>query len=184
MSTTTNLTFLQRNLLDDVGTAIWTADELRDDINLEMLPFFATLQMVSTTTFHSGKTFWCEPGTLVGQSPVLTVSTAGTPYGTSEYTVDYLKGEVTFGTGVSTAALIEATFYASDLYAAAKHALLRRMNSTAITGQQSKIRLGPLAKETTGPQEMVVSFSGKIEAFSRFSQIWRAQANNKPRIRM
>jgi hypothetical protein len=184
-STSVNLTFLQRNLLDDTATAIWSTTELYDAMETETYFFDGHLSPVSTLVMESGRPFWVPYGTSDGEAPVLAVLRNGTVLGTSEYTVDYLNGRVTMATGIGTSGTyITATFYACNLWAVAQQALLRRVNSTAITGEKKSIKLGPLAKSVTGPMEMAQSFGERINMFARFAQQWRVKSSNPMRIRL
>lgn len=187
MSTTTNLEFLQTNLLDDAGTAVWGTAELYDTMEIETEPFSAVLSRVGAiaTYFESGKTFWLQQGTGLGKAPLCEVLENGTVLGTAAYSLDYLNGRVTLTTpSTSTSDEVTATFYACNLYAAAEKCLLRRMNSTAITGEKKSIRLGPLAKSVTGPSEMVQSFQGRINTFRQFAREWMTHGRNPERVRL
>ena len=100
MSTTTNLQFLQTNLLDDAGTAVWSAAELYDTMEVETQPFSAVLGRVGATAtyFESDKTFWLQAGTAQGEAPICEIYRAGTLLGTGAYTLDYLNGRVALAT--------------------------------------------------------------------------------------
>jgi hypothetical protein len=187
MSTTSNLNFLRTNLLDDGSSAIWGTAELYDDMAIETAPYSCLLSRVggTATYFESAKPFWLPIGTGDGQAPDLDILFNGTALGTASYSLDYLCGRVSLTTPSTLASdEVTATFYACNLWAVAQTALLRRMNSTSISGEKKSIRLGPLSKSVTGPSEMVLSFNGRINAFARFAQRYRSASTQTPRVRL
>ena len=186
MSTTTNIEFLQSNLLDDAAASVWGTAELYDTMEVHTYPFSETFARVGATAtyFESGKTFLLEAGTVQGQAPDLQLFRAGSLMGTDEFTMDCLNGRITLATiSTSLGELFTGTYYACNLYGVAEMCLLRRMNSTAMTGEKKSIRLGDLAKSVTGPREMVESFNGRINAFRAYARRWREIATNPPRVR-
>jgi hypothetical protein len=184
------LAYLQTNLLDDAGTAIWSAAELGDHIRANRRLYVTQLAAANSTRFVSNRTFWLAQGVNSYEAPVLSVSVDGSSIGTVSGTIgvsaagtlweiEPLTGELAFKSAYGTvdeASDVVATYYAVNLWRVAQQALLRRQQSTSLTGQQSSIRLGPLAKTVSGPSEMVQSFDGRINSFARFAAAWEASA--------
>jgi hypothetical protein len=184
MSTTTNIDYLRRNLLDDPSGTIWGTSELYDSMATETYAFFGELTRVSDTVFESYKPFWVPYGTGVGNAPVLDICVDDVVLDDTEYEVDYLVGRVILATAAEPTSRVTATFYACNLWAVAQQALMRRVNSAEISGEKKNIRLGPLAKSVTGPSEMVASYNQRISMFARFARQWREKSSQEGRVRM
>ncbi len=186
MSTTTNLEYLQRNLLDDGSATIWGTAELYDAMDVETESYVSILSGISTTHWDSGKTFWVPSGTGLGQAPYEAIVLNGTVLGTAAYTLSRLTGRVELATAATPGSdILAATFYACNLWEVAAGALMRRLNSTTvISGTDKTIRLGPLSKSVRDMGGAVTSHVQKVNAFKEWARRWRSVGCNPTRVRL
>lgn len=190
VSTTTNLQFLQRNLLDDEAAARWGTAELYDAMAAQTNSYSAVLGRVGATAsyFESGRRFWVPKGTAVGEAPDLQVYFNGTLMGTADYSVDYFNGRISLTVpSTSLGDKLTATFYACNLWQVAADVMMKQLHSTAasISGGETEIKLGPLAKREKGAgSSSTANYVEKINAFQRFAQLWRLQNQRERRVRM
>ena len=180
-----NLTYLQRNLLNDTNGTLWGTSELYDAMDAETFPFWATLVKVSTTVFDSNKAFWVPVGDGSGYAPVCHIALNGTVLSTSSYTLDKFSGRVTLATAATnTGDTVTATFYACNLWEVAAKCLTKQMNSGTWSGVDKTIKLGPLSKTTRDISNAMVAQRQRINMFREFAKQWRNQAQWAKRVRM